>query len=82
MKKIIKILVIFFLFFSSNQASSENHNQVSVELDRIKNDIIDLQKFVYKNESSIGNNSKSNENNVLEELKISINEISKSIISL
>ena len=56
MKKIIKILVIFFLFLSSNQANSEKHNQVSVELDRIKNDIIDLQKFVYKNESSIGKN--------------------------
>jgi len=53
MKKIIKILVIFFLLLSSNQANSEKHNQVSVELDRIKNDIIDLQKFVYKNESSL-----------------------------
>ena len=81
MKKIIKILVIFFLFFSSNQANSEKHNQVSVELDRIKNDIIDLQKFVYKNESSIGNNSNSNEKNDLDELKILINEISQIVIS-
>ncbi len=82
MKKIIKILVIFFLFFSSNQSSSENHNQVSVELDRIKNDIIDLQKFVYKNESSLGKNSNTSEKNNLEELKILINDISKSITSL
>ena len=82
MKKINKILVIFFLIFFSNQSNSENHNQVSVELDRIKNDIIDLQKFVYKNESSLGNNSNSNAKNDLEELKILINEISKSIISL
>ena len=82
MKKINKILVIFFLLLFSNQSNSEKHNQVSVELDRIKNDIIDLQKFVYKNESSLGNNSNSNAKNDLEELKILINDISKSIISL
>ena len=82
MKKINKILVIFFLVLFSNQSNSENHNQVSVELDRIKNDIIDLQKFVYKNESSLGNNSNSNAKNDLDELKILINDISKSIISL
>ena len=82
MKKINKILVIFFLVLFSNQSNSENHNQVSVELDRIKNDIIDLQKFVYNNKSSLGNNSNSNANNDLGELNILINEISKSIISL
>ena len=82
MKKINKILVIFFLILFSNQSNSENHNQVSVELERIKNDIIDLQKFVYKNESSLGDNSNSNAKNDLEELKILINDISKNIISL
>ncbi len=82
MKKINIILVIFFLVLFSNQSNSENHNQVSVEIDRIKNDIIDLQKFVYKNESSLSNNSKSNSKNDLEELKILINDISKNIISL
>ena len=82
MKKINKILVIFFLILFSNQSNTENHDQVSVELDRIKNDIIDLQKFVYKNESSLGDNSNSNVKNDLEELKILINDISKSIISL
>ena len=82
MKKINIILLIFFLLFTSNQANSEKHNQVSVELDRIKNDIIDLQKFVYKNESSFGNKSDSNGKNDLEELKILINDISKKINSL
>ncbi len=82
MKKINKILVIFFLLFFSNQSQSEKHNQVSVEIDRIKNDIIDLQKFVYKNELPLGNNSESSGKNDLEDLKILINEISKSIISL
>ena len=84
MKKINKFLVIFFLFFSSNYAHSEKHNQVTVELDRIKNDIIDLQKFVYKNEnqSSLNNSSDKNINIDLDELKISIDDISKSLISL
>ena len=84
MKKINKILVIFFLFFSTNYAHSEKHNQVSVELDRIKNDIIDLQKFVYKNEnqSSLNNSSDKNINVDLDELKTSIDSISKSLNSL
>ena len=60
MKKIYKIFVIFFLLLFSNQSQSEKHNQASVELDRIKNDIIDLQKFVYKNEQSLGDNSNTN----------------------
>ena len=82
MKKINKILVIFFLFFITNYAQSEKHNQVSVELDRIKNDIIDLQKFVYKNESSLNYSNGSNDNIELGELKKLINDISKSITSL
>ena len=82
MKKINKILVIFFLLFITNHAQSEKHNQVSVELDRIKNDIIDLQKFVYKNESSLNNSNDSDENIELDELKILMNDISKSINSL
>jgi TolA-binding protein len=82
MKKINKILVIFFLLFITNHAQSEKHNQVSVELDRIKNDIIDLQKFVYKNELSLNNSDDSNDNIELDELKILINDISNSISSL
>ena len=82
MKKINKTLIIFFLLLFSSQSHSEKHNQVSVELDRIKNDIIDLQKFVYKSDSSLGNNSDSIGIKNIEELKILINDISKSIISL
>ena len=72
MKKINKILVIFFILLFTNNAQSEKHNQVSVELDRIKNDIIDLQKFVYKNDSSLNNSNDSNDNIELDELKILI----------
>jgi len=82
MKKINKILVIFFLFFFNNFAQAQNHNQVSVELDRIKNDIIDLQKFVYKNESSFDNSNESSRSNDINELKLLIEDISKNIESL
>ena len=66
MKKIYKFFVIFFFLFFSNQSHSEKHNQLSVEIDRIKNDIIDLQKFVYKNESSLSNNTDSSKKNDLD----------------
>ena len=82
MKKINIVFVIFFSLFFSKQSLSEKHNQVSIELDRIKNDIIDLQKFVYKNDSSSASNLDSIKKNDLEELKKQITEISKSIISL
>ena len=82
MKKINKILIIFFLLLFSSNSHSENHNQLSVELDRIKNDIIDLQKFVYKNDLSQGNNSDSIVIKDIEDLKILIDDISKGIISL
>ncbi len=82
MKKINEILVIFFLLFFYSHAQSEKHNQVSVELDRIKNDIIDLQKFVYKNKLPLNNSNDPKTNNDLNELKKLINDISKNINSL
>ena len=82
MKKIIEILFIFFVLLFSKYSYSEKHNQVSIELDRIKNDIIDLQKFVYKNESSLSSNIENNKKNDIEDLKLLINTISNSIISL
>ena len=82
MKKITNILFIFFIIFFSNKSFSEKHNQVSIEIERIKNDIIDLQKFVYKNDLSLGNNPDKTGTNDLEDLKILISDISNSIISL
>ena len=83
MKKINIIFVIFFSLLFSNQSLSEKHNQVSIELDRIKNDIIDLQKFVYKNDDSLhSNNFDSSEKNNLEELKTLINDIEIALAEL
>ncbi len=40
-------LVLFFLLQSPS--FSQNHNAIEVDLERVKKDIIDLQKFVYQN---------------------------------
>ena len=51
MKRLTYFLVLIFI--SSNSfLFSQSHNQVEVDLERIKKDIIDLQKFVYKNSNS------------------------------
>ena len=44
------IFSIFFICLSS-YSFSQNHNKIEVDLERVKKDIIDLQKFVYQNNS-------------------------------
>ena len=44
------IFSTFFIFLSS-YSFSQNHNKIEVDLERVKKDIIDLQKFVYQNNS-------------------------------
>ena len=44
------IFSIIFIFFNS-YSFSQDHNKIEVDLERIKKDIIDLQKFVYQNNS-------------------------------
>ena len=44
------IFSAFFIFVSS-YSFSQNHNKIEVDLERVKKDIIDLQKFVYQNNS-------------------------------
>ena len=41
------LLALFFL--SQSPSYSQNHNAIEVDLERVKKDIIDLQKFVYQN---------------------------------
>ena len=45
----VKTIFQYFLFFCS--IFSQNHNKIEVDLERVKKDIIDLQKFVYQNNS-------------------------------
>tara|TARA_B100000212_G_scaffold329457_1_gene294713 strand:+ start:306 stop:1325 length:1020 start_codon:yes stop_codon:yes gene_type:complete len=47
----VKIAFSTFLIFISSYSFSQNHNKIEVDLERVKKDIIDLQKFVYQNNS-------------------------------
>ena len=53
-----KIILSSFFIFLSSYSFSQNHNKIEVDLERVKKDIIDLQKFVYQNNSP--NNAESN----------------------
>ena len=47
----VKIIFSTFFIFISSYSFSQNHNKIEVDLERVKKDIIDLQKFVYQNNS-------------------------------
>ena len=66
MKRLTYFLVLIFIS-SHSFLFSQSHNQVEVELERIKKDIIDLQKFVYKNSNS-STTQQQNESSELENL--------------
>ena len=48
---IVKLLLITIFIFISSNSFSQNHNKIETDLERVKKDIIDLQKFVYQNKS-------------------------------
>ena len=48
---IVKSILLTFFIFISSYSFSQNHNKIEVDLERVKKDIIDLQKFVYQNNS-------------------------------
>jgi TolA-binding protein len=79
MKRLTYLLVLTFLFFSSF-SYSESHNQIEVELERIKKDVIDLQKFVYKNGENII--SQKNKNFDSEDLNQLLENITNKLDSL
>ena len=60
---------LFLIFISYNSLSfSQNHNQLEVDLERVKKDVIDLQKFVYKNEEKISINENKDLNKILSDI--------------
>ena len=72
-KKFI-LLISISIFFSSPSFSS-NHNSLEVDLERVKKDIIDLQKFVYKNEKTSANKDNlSSDTDTIKQQLLSINE--------
>ena len=78
MKKIYPLLFVFFFCFSLTSYSA-NHNQLDVEIERLKKDITDLQKFVYQTEPT---NSSSNEPIDLSQINKSLEAISSRLSSL
>jgi len=78
MKKIYLLLFVFFFCFSLTSYSA-NHNQLDFEIERLKKDITDLQKFVYQTEPT---NSSSNEPIDLSEINKSLEAISSRLSSL
>ena len=78
MKKIYPLLFVFFFCFPLTSYSA-NHNQLDVEIERLKKDITDLQKFVYQTEPT---NSSSNEPIDLSEINKSLEAISSRLSSL
>ena len=45
------LLITIFIFISFN-SFSQNHSEIEADVERLKQDIIDLQKFVYQNNSN------------------------------
>ena len=79
MKRLTYFLVLIFIS-SHSFLFSQNHNQVEVDLERIKKDIIDLQKFVYKNSDS--STTQQNESSELENLNQLLGSIADKLSSL
>ena len=48
----VKTLLITIFIFISFNSFSQNHSEIEADVERLKQDIIDLQKFVYQNNSN------------------------------
>ncbi len=72
----IRYLLLALFFFSQIPSYSQNHNTIEVEIERIKKDIIDLQKFVYQNNNIdlSDQSSSSSENENLNKTLLSLEE--------
>ena len=79
MKPLTYFLVLIFIS-SHSFLFSQSHNQVEIDLERIKKDIIDLQKFVYQNSDS--SESQTNESSELKNLNQLLGSIADKLSSL
>ena len=83
---IVKSLLITIFIFISSNSFSQNHNKIETDLERVKKDIIDLQKFVYQNKpdtvSSSNNQDLSKINSQIELLLEKFISIEKQMIDM
>ncbi len=81
--KRLTCLLVFIFISSQSYLFSQNHTPgffIENELDRLKQDIIDLQKFVYKNSDS--STSQMNDSSELENLNQLLGDIADKLSSL
>ena len=81
--KPLTCLLVFIFISSQSYLFSQNHTPgffIENELDRLKQDIIDLQKFVYKNSDS--STSQMNDSSELENLNQLLGDIADKLSSL
>lgn len=83
---IVKTLLITIFIFISFNSFSQNHSEIETEVERLKQDIIDLQKFVYQNNSnavsSVNNQDFGKINNQIEILIEKFTSIEKQILDM
>src|SRR6056300_1037738 len=80
-----KLLITIFIFISFN-SFSQNHIEIEADVERLKQDIIDLQKFVYQNKSnavsSVNNQDFGKINSQIENLIEKFTSIEKQILDM
>ena len=83
---IVKTLLITIFIFISFNSFSQNHSEIEADVERLKQDIIDLQKFVYQNNSndvsSANNQDFGKINNQIEILIEKFTSIEKQILDM
>jgi TolA-binding protein len=83
---IVKTLLITIFIFISFNSFSQNHIEIEADVERLKQDIIDLQKFVYQNNSNAVSSANNKDfgkiNNQIEILIEKFTSIEKQILDM
>jgi len=83
---IVKTLLITIFIFISFNSFSQNHSEIEADVERLKQDIIDLQKFVYQNNSNAVSSANNQDfgkiNNQIEILIEKFTSIEKQILDM
>ena len=82
----VKTLLITIFIFISFNSFSQNHIEIEADVERLKQDIIDLQKFVYQNNSNAVSSANNQDfgkiNNQIEILIEKFTSIEKQILDM
>lgn len=83
---IVKTLLVTIFIFISFNSFSQNHIEIEADVERLKQDIIDLQKFVYQNNSNAVSSANNQDfgkiNNQIEILIEKFTSIEKQILDM